>query len=138
MVRYAPGVRHSAMRMGTVNIALWTVQIFLALAFIGAGAFKLFFYDKYATSVTKAGSLAVPRTFAGFIGTAEIAGAFGLVLPMAINVAPVLTPWAALALATIMLLAIGYHLRGHESAPAPLTLLLLAAFVAFGRFSQGV
>lgn len=30
-------------------------------------------------------------------------------------------------LATITFLAIGYHIRGHESAPAPVTLFLLAA-----------
>jgi uncharacterized membrane protein len=86
--------------------------------------------------VEKQGSMAVTRGLAAFIGGAEIAGGLGIVLPMAINVAPALIPWAALGLASIMLLAIGYHMRAHESAPAPTFLLLLAALVAFGRFSH--
>jgi hypothetical protein len=35
-----------------------------------------------------------------------------------------------------MLLAIGFHLRRHESAVAPGILLLLAMFVLIGRFSH--
>jgi hypothetical protein len=35
-----------------------------------------------------------------------------------------------------MLLAIGFHLRRHESPAAPAVLFLLAAFVVFERFSH--
>jgi len=37
---------------------------------------------------------------------------------------------------SIMLLAIGYHLRRHESPVASCILFLLAVFVLFGRFSH--
>jgi uncharacterized membrane protein len=97
-----------------LNLVLWFTQGLLALTFLGAGAFKLLAYEKYAAMVEKQGSMAVTRGLAAFIGGAEIAGGLGIVLPMAINVAPALIPWAALGLASIMLLAIGYHMRAHE------------------------
>ena len=98
---------------------------------------KLFAYEKYkAKSEKKNGPSGITRPLAAFIGIAEIAGSLGIVLPMATNIAPWLSPWAAVGLATIMLLAIGFHLRRHESAVAPGILFLLAVFVVFGRFSH--
>jgi DoxX-like family len=44
--------------------------------------------------------------------------------------------WAAVGLATVMLLAIGYHVRRRESPAALAILVALAVFVVFGRFSQ--
>lgn len=120
-----------------MNIALWIAQGLLALGFLYAGGVKVLTYDYYAAFVSKARSTPVSRLFAGFIGVAEVLGAVGVVLPLAINVAPALTAWAAVGLAIIMLLAIGYHIRGHEPAPGPIAFFLLAAFVAFGRLSGG-
>ena len=40
----------------------------------------------------------VPKTLVVLIGIAELLGALGLVLPWALNIAPVLTPIAAMAL----------------------------------------
>jgi len=122
----------------STNALLWVAQWFLALAFLGAGAFKLVGYDAYARMVTKQGSVPLSRAFAGFVGAAEIAGAAGVVLPMALNVVPSLSPWAALGLATVMLLACGYHLRERSPAYAPIVLLFVAAFVAYGRFGGGI
>jgi hypothetical protein len=116
-----------------VTYALWAAQFLLAAGFLFAGALKLF-YDRYSDLVIKAGSTPVGKGLAAFIGIAEIAGAVGAVLPMALHVAPVLTPWAAVGLAAITLLAVGYHLRCHESATGPIVLFLLAGFVAVGRF----
>jgi DoxX-like family len=74
---------------------------------------------------------------ATFIGVAELAGGLGIVLPMATNITPSLSLWAAVGLSTIMLLAIGFHLRRHESPIAPgILFFLLAVFVVFGRFSH--
>ena len=120
-----------------MNMALWIVQGLLALAFIAAGAMKLFAYEKYKIQSEKNGPTGMTRGLVTFIGIAEIAGALGIVLPMVTNIAPWLSPWAAVGLATIMLLAIGFHLRRHESPVAPVILFLLAAFVVFGRFSHG-
>jgi putative oxidoreductase len=119
-----------------MNVALWIVQGLLAFAFIAAGAMKLFAYEKYKIQSQKNGPTGITRALATFIGIAEIAGSLGIVLPMATNIAPWLSPWAAVGLATIMLLAIGFHVRRHESPVAPVILFLLAAFVVFGRFSH--
>jgi len=91
---------------------------------------------KFEAQSEKNGPTGITRGLTTFIGVAEIAGGLGIVLPMATNIAPSLSLWAAVGLSTIMLLAIGFHLRRHESAVAPGILFLLAAFVVFGRFSH--
>jgi uncharacterized membrane protein len=120
-----------------MNVALWIVQGLLAFAFIAAGAMKVFAYEKYkAISEKKNGQTSLSRGLITFIGMAEIAGSLGIVLPMATNIAPWLSLWAAIGLAIIMLLAIGFHVRRHESVAVPVILFLLAGFVVFGRFSH--
>src|ERR1700681_4394490 len=98
-----------------MNVALWIVQGLLAFAFIAAGAMKLFAFEKYKIQSEKNAPTGITRGLASFIGIAEIAGALGIVLPMATNIAPWLSPWAAVGLATIMVLAIVFHMRRHES-----------------------
>ena len=119
-----------------MNVTLWIVQGLLAFAFIAVGSLKLFAYEKFKAQSEKKGPVGITRGLAAFIGAAEIVGGLGIVLPMATNIVPALSLWAALGLSTIMLLAIGFHLRRHESAVAPGILLLLAVFVLFGRFSH--
>jgi len=119
-----------------MNTTLWIVQSLLALAFIAAGTMKLFAYEKYKTMSEKKGPTGLTRGLITFIGIAELAGGLGVVLPAATNIAPWLSPWAAVGIATIMLLAIGFHARRRESMVAPAIFFLLAAFVVFGRFSH--
>jgi hypothetical protein len=120
-----------------MNVTLWIVQGLLAFAFVAAGGMKVFAYEKYKVmSEKKNGPSGLTRGLTSFIGVAELAGAIGIVLPMAAGVAPWLSAWAAVGLATITLLAIGYHVRRRESPAAPAVLFVLAIFVVFGRFSQ--
>jgi uncharacterized membrane protein YphA (DoxX/SURF4 family) len=119
-----------------MSLTLWIVQGLLAFAFIAVGAMKLFAYEKFKAQSEKNGQAGVTCGLATFIGVAEVAGGLGIVLPMATNITPSLSLWAAVGLSTIMLLAIGFHLRRHESAVAPGILFLLAVFVVFGRFSH--
>jgi uncharacterized membrane protein YphA (DoxX/SURF4 family) len=119
-----------------MNIALWVVQILLAVAFIAAGGMKIFAYEKYKAASEKNGPTNLKRGLVTFIGLSEVAGAIGVVLPMAANVAPWLSPTAAAGIATVMLLAVVYHVRRHEPPAAPAGLFLLALFVAIGRFSH--
>jgi hypothetical protein len=119
-----------------MNVALWVVQGLLAFAFVAAGGMKVFAYEKYKAMSEKNGPSGLTRGLISSIGGAELAGAIGIVLPMAAGVAPWLSAWAAVGLSTIMLLAIGYHLRRHESLVAPGILFLLAVFVVWGRCSQ--
>ena len=119
-----------------MNIALWVVQVLLGVAFIAAGGMKVFAYEKYKTMSEKNGPSGLNHGLVTFIGLSEIAGAVGIVLPMAVNVAPWLSPAAAAGLATVMLLAVFYHVRRHEPPAAPAILFLLALLVAVGRFAH--
>ena len=96
----------------------------------------MFAYEKQKAMSEKNGPTGITRGHTIFIGTAELAGALGVVLPMATGVAPWLSAWASVGLATIMLLAIGYHVRRRESPAVPTILFALAVFVALGRLSQ--
>ena len=119
-----------------MNAALWAVKVLLALAFIAAGGMKVFAYKKYKAMSEKNGPSGLTRGLTTFIGIAELAGALGVVLPMATGVTPWLSAWAAVGLATVMLLAVGYHVRRREPPAAPAILFALAVFVALGRFSH--
>ena len=119
-----------------MNIALWIVQALLALAFLGSSGMKLFAYDKYKAMSEKNGPSGLSRGLVTFIGVAELLGAIGIVLPMAAGIDAWLSPLSAAGLAIVMLLAVVYHVRRHEPLAAPAVLLLLAVFVAVGRFSN--
>lgn len=119
-----------------MNIALWIVQALLAVAFIMAGAIKLMqpkeqlaaqmpWVDDFAPTTVK------------LIGALEVLGAIGLIVPLLTGILPWLTPLAALGLALTMLGAMATHVRRHEypSLVPNLILLLLAAFVAYGRLA---
>ena len=77
-----------------------------------------------------------PRTLVRGIGLLEILGAVGLILPALTGILPWLTPLAAGGLVLTMIGAMALHIR-RKDAPAHLVtnlvLLLLAAFVIYGR-----
>src|SRR6266511_5781285 len=118
--------------MSALNLVLWSVQAFLAVFFLAAGAPKLIGrgIDRWT------GFSDLPRPQVVFIGFAEVLGAAGLVLPMATGVLPWLTPLAAVGLAIIVLMAAGFHLRADERLNALETGLWasIAAVVAIGRW----
>jgi uncharacterized membrane protein YphA (DoxX/SURF4 family) len=113
-----------------MNIALWIVQALLSAAFLMSGGMKLFAYEKYQKMAKGPG---ISKGLVTFIGIAEVAGALGLILPLATHIAPLLTPLAALGLAIIMILAIAFHVKRKETAAPPAVLLILAIFVTIGR-----
>jgi uncharacterized membrane protein YphA (DoxX/SURF4 family) len=97
--------------MNVLNIVLWSVQGFLALFFLAAGAPKIF-----GRGIEKwTGFSDLPRSQVVFIGFAEVLGAAGLVLPMATGILPWLTPLAAVGLAIIVLMATGFHVRAGST-----------------------
>lgn len=120
------------MNTNAVNLVLWSVQIFLALFFLGAGAPKILGRGMERWT----GFSEMPRSQVVFIGIAEVLGALGLVLPMATGVLPWLTPLAAIGLAIIVATAAGFHLRADERLNALETVLWasIAAVIAIGRW----
>src|SRR5437763_1398632 len=118
-----------------MNVFLWIVQGVLAAAFAAAGVIKstrsreqlipqLPWVSDVSTQVLR------------LIGIAELAGALGLILPGAFDIATVLTPLAATGLAAIMVLAMGLHTRRKEPQAIAFNavLLIATAAVMWGRF----
>jgi uncharacterized membrane protein YphA (DoxX/SURF4 family) len=118
-----------------MNVTLWVVQILLGVAFMVAGVAKatqpraklqpqMGWVENYSDGQVKG------------IGVVEILGGLGLILPAWTGILPILTPLAATGLAITMVLAAIVHIRRDElSKIAPsVVLLVLAAFVAWGRF----
>ena len=119
-----------------MNIVLWIVQILLALAFLMAGTLKATQpLDRLVARMQWVNSLRPPR-LVRVIGTLEVLGAIGLILPAVTGILPWLTPVAAIGLVLTMIGAMTLHTRiGEASRIAPnVVLLLLAAFIVVGRF----
>jgi hypothetical protein len=118
-------------RRSKLSIALWVVQVLLALLFLWAGGIKLVLpLDKLA------GPVHLPGLFLRFIGVAEVLGGLGLILPGLLRIRPVLTAWAAAGLVVIMTGAVVVTVIGGSVGLAviPLVVGLLTAFVAYGRW----
>jgi uncharacterized membrane protein YphA (DoxX/SURF4 family) len=117
-----------------MNVALWIVQVVLAIAFLGAGWMHAVRYQEARKQMAWVRD--VPEPLARSIGIAEILGAIGLVVPALTHIQPWLTPVAASGLAVLMILAVAFHITRNEwsNLSANLPLLVLALFVAFGRF----
>jgi len=117
-----------------MKTTVWVLQGLLAIAFLGAGATKLFTAREALVSNPQMGWAAdFSATQIKLIGGAEVAGAEGLILPAALSIAPVLTPVAGAGLAVLMLGAVATHLSRGENPAAPAVLALLCIVVAVGR-----
>ncbi len=118
-----------------MNVALWIAQGLLAVFALGAGAAKLVqpraklvermaYVEDFSDGAIKA------------IGGLEVLAAIGLILPGITKIAPVLVPLAAVGLALVHIGAIIVHTRRKEFQVIPVNVIviLVAAFVAWGRF----
>ncbi len=112
------------------NKMVWGIQGVLALLFVFAGTMKLVMPIE-----AFAGPVALPGWFMRFIGTAELLGGLGLVLPGAFNIQTALTPIAAAGLAVIMTGAVVVSVAGIGVAASivPFVVGTLAALVAYAR-----
>jgi hypothetical protein len=115
----------------SANALLWIVQGLLALFFgLVSGAPKFLLPPEMLNM-----PILLPDAFVKFIGTAEIVGALGLILPGITRVQPRLTSLAALGLALLTVCAAVYQILAQQSGGAIFALVLgaIAAFVAYGR-----
>ena len=121
-----------------MNIALWIIAGLLAIAFLASGAMKLI---QPKEKLSASGFGWVEDFSAGTvkaIGALEVLAAAGLILPAALDIAPVLVPLAAVGLVLLMVGAFITHVRRREAQGLVVTLVLLAlaAFVAWGRLGS--
>ncbi|XVQ06365.1 DoxX family protein [Spirillospora sp. CA-255316] len=119
-----------------MNITLWILASVLAVAFLAAGAMKVALPREKLVNSGMAWAGDFPPGAVKAIGAVEVLGGLGLVLPAAVDIAPILVAWAALGLAAVMAGAAITHLRRNEAQmiPVNVVLLVLAAVVAWGRF----
>lgn len=118
-----------------MDVALWVIQVLLALVFVMAGVMKLTQpKEKIAAQMPWANDFS--QNNIRLIGLVEVLGAIGLILPSLMRILPVLTPLAALGLVVTMVGAILTHLRRKETPMivVNVVLMVLAAVVVYGRF----
>ena len=114
-----------------LTVTLWVIQGLLAALFLFAGGVKL-----VLPLEALRGPIEFPGPFLRFIGVTEVLGALGLVLPGLLRIRVELTPLAAAGLVIIMIGATATIMATGDVASAmfPLTVGVLAAFVAYGRW----
>lgn len=119
-----------------MHVLLWVCQTLLAVIFVVAGRMEATFAVSDIARIAPA-LVSLPVPLIRFIGIIELVGALGLIVPAATRIYPVLTPWAAVGLATIMVLAIGFHVMSGVTDVlwGNVAIGALAAFVAWGRFT---
>ncbi|HEX2184038.1 MAG TPA: DoxX family protein [Chloroflexota bacterium] len=115
------------------NVAVWGLQVLLALAFGAAGVMKIVTPVDQLVANGMAWTSAVPPIAVTLIGVAEILGAVGLILPAATRIRPELTPAAAAGLGVTQVLAAVFHVTRGEGMMVPVNLVL--ALLAFGVFA---
>jgi putative oxidoreductase len=107
-----------------LDIVLWVLQVLVALAFLGAASGKLLGKPEMVGLFEAIG---IGQWFRYVTGLLELTGAVLVVIPKTRSAGAVL-------LATVMVGATATHLFVLHNAPtAPLVLLALTAFIAWGR-----
>jgi putative oxidoreductase len=117
-----------------MNVALWILQVLLAAAFFAHG----WLFLTPPASMVEQMNATLPRWFQLFLGVAEVAAAVGLIQPAVTRVMPYLVAWAAGGIMIVMIAATILHLVRNEISSAGITfvLLLMATFVAYGRWKR--
>jgi putative oxidoreductase len=109
------------------NIALWTLQVLVALAFAAAGSGKLL---GGADMIALFDAVGLGQWFRYVTGSLEVLGAILLIVPGT-------SAFGSVLLACVMAGAVVAHLAVLHTAPtAPFVLLALTALIAWGRRSQ--
>jgi hypothetical protein len=123
-----------------MNTALWIIQGLLAAAFTFAGITKMTqSKEKLEKQFPWAADFSLSTV--RFIGTSELLGAIGLIVPWITGIAPILTPVSATGFCVIMVLATNLvHLKKKEyqGIATNVVIFLLSAFVAYGRFKPEI
>ncbi|WP_296665752.1 DoxX family protein [Demequina sp.] len=107
--------------------ALWILNGILAAVYLGAGGIKLVRTKEQLRTSGQGWTDDFSQGAIRGIGTAELLGAIGLILPLATGIAPILTPLAAVGLAADMVGAVMVHRRRGDPFIVPAVLAVLAA-----------
>jgi len=127
-----------ALKENEMNTVIWILQGLIAIMFAMAGFMKII---KPKEELKKQDRMAwvsdVSSSNLKMIGVLELLAAIGLIVPQLTGIQGWLTPLAAVGLAFTMIGALALHLRrgdGSQALVPDVMLLLIASFVAYGRF----
>lgn len=119
------------------HVLPWAGQALLAVFFAYAGIVKLTQSQAALDQMGWHWALDVPPGLIMIIGVAEILGAIGIILPLALRILPSLSTWAAIGMVALQLAAIVMHLtRGEISVlwlNVIITLVAVAVAIALAR-----
>src|SRR5918994_2899638 len=114
-------------RKRLLSIALWTLQVLLALMFAMSGFAKV---GGDAAMVEMFATISIGQWFRYLVGALEIAGAVGVLVPR-------LSGLAALGLVCLMVSATLTNLLVLGTSPLiPVALLMVSALVAWGHWPR--
>ena len=118
-----------------MNTLVWIIQWITAILFAIAGSIKITQpKDKLKKSLPWTSHF--PLSTVKVIGTSELLGAIGLIIPQITGILPVLSPIAAIGLSLLMVFAASHHLPRNEYKEAIFNavLFILTGMVALYRF----
>lgn len=118
-----------------MNATIWIIQGLIATFFLVPGFRKAFFSKEklVAIHLLEPGASVMPLRF---IGSVELLGVVGIIVPLLSGIMPILTPIAATGLGLTMAGAFIFHLKRKEYKTLPLLafVFLLCVIVAWYRF----
>jgi uncharacterized membrane protein YphA (DoxX/SURF4 family) len=117
-----------------VHRLLWLGQLVFGVYFVAIGILHLVMPADLPAQMAWMYDLST--TVHVIVGTAEILGGLGLVLPGLTGIRPELTPLAAACLAVVMVAATVWHVPREEWTQVGITVLdgTLLALIAYGRW----
>ena len=120
-----------------MNIALWIVQVILAIKLLTAAFSHGVRQSKpeMQQAIEKMG--ATHRFWHNLVAVLVFIAALGLILPGLLGFQPALTVWAAILSAVLMLVSIFFHTRYRDTPMVfvSIVLFIFAAFIAYGRYA---
>jgi len=120
-----------------LNIALWIVQVILAIKLLTAVFSHGVRQSKpeMQQAIEKMG--ATHRFWHNLVAVLVLIAALGLILPGLLGFQPALTVWAAILSAVLMLVSIFFHTRYRDTPMVfvSIVLFIFAAFIAYGRYA---
>lgn len=118
-----------------MNTFLWVLQSLVAVAFFVLGLLKLIYNEDELVAKGLTGLKRISLPLILFIGVSEVMGAIGIIIPMLLDILPVLTVVSAIGFAIIMIVAAFISYKNHDyNKMVPIAIIfLICAFIVYGR-----
>ena len=117
-----------------MNTFIWITQVALAILFFMPGLMKIITSREKMIEkgqLAEGGSIIPIR----LLGLAELLGCIGIILPLWLNIVPILTPITAICFCIVMIGAFAVHFgkKDYKILPVLVLIFILSALVAWYR-----